>query len=374
VNRAGPALAVVALGLAACESPSNVTTVQQGYRGTGMVAVQHAARVAAVAEASVVPDPLPPVPGGGPLAKDIYENVQVLTDLDVAQFTRIMAAMTNWVAPEQGCVYCHADDGGNASDAKYQKVVSRRMLEMVRHLNGSWTAHVGQTGVTCFTCHRGNNVPAMKWFAAAPEPARVAAGNRAGQNAPAAVAGLASLPGDPLSAYLTGETPGVRVISTSALPTGAPGASIQETERTYAFMVHISESLGVNCTGCHNTRSFFAWDQGRPQRVVAWHGIRMARDVNDNYLVPLRDVFPAGRLGPTGDAAKVSCMTCHQGANKPLNGAPMLADYPELLPAKPAPPPEGAPVAPGAEEAAAPAATVSGGLRQGGPATAPAAS
>lgn len=31
-----------------------------------------------------------------------------------------------------------------------------------------------------------------------------------------------------------------------------------------------------------------------------------------------------------GDVAKVGCSTCHQGANKPLLGASMLADYPEL--------------------------------------------
>ena len=36
-------------------------------------------------------------------------------------------------------------------------------------------------------------------------------------------------------------------------------------------------------------------------------------------------------MGPTGDVAKVNCATCHQGAYKPLYGAPMAKDYPELL-------------------------------------------
>jgi photosynthetic reaction center cytochrome c subunit len=116
-----------------------------------------------------------------------------------------------------------------------------------------------------------------------------------------------------------------------------PGASIQDTERAYAFMTHITEALGVNCTGCHNTRSYFAWDQSRPQRVPAWYGIRMARDLNDNYLTPLTAAFPPERLGPTGDVAKISCATCHQGASKPLNGVSMLKDYPELQPARPMP-------------------------------------
>ncbi|MEQ1800654.1 MAG: photosynthetic reaction center cytochrome PufC [Gammaproteobacteria bacterium] len=350
------ALAGVLALVAGCENPANTSVQQQGYRGTGMVAVSGAR---ALAVNNAIPEPMAPVPGGGPLAKDIYQNIQVLTDLDVGQFTRLMTAITQWVAPEQGCAYCHAD-GDNASDAKYQKVVSRRMLEMTRHINGEWTTHVAQTGVTCYTCHRGNNVPAQKWFAPADPHTRRSAGNRAGQNAPGI--GLTALPGDPFSAYLTGDSD-IRVVASNALATADRGATIQDTERTYAFMTHITESLGVNCTGCHNTRSYFAWDQSRPQRVPAWHGIRMARDLNNNYLIPLTGAFPAERLGPTGDVAKISCATCHQGVSKPLNGVSMLKDYPELLPGKPAPtqplPEEAAPegAAPGEAPTAMPTAT-----------------
>jgi outer membrane protein OmpA-like peptidoglycan-associated protein len=56
----------------------------------------------------------------------------------------------------------------------------------------------------------------------------------------------------------------------------------------------------------------------------------MVRHLNNDYLVPLTDTFPAERLGPTGDVAKVYCATCHQGVNKPLNGVSMLANHPEL--------------------------------------------
>jgi len=44
----------------------------------------------------------------------------------------------------------------------------------------------------------------------------------------------------------------------------------------------------------------------------------------------LTGTFPAERLGPTGDVAKVYCATCHQGVNKPLNGVSMLPNHPEL--------------------------------------------
>jgi photosynthetic reaction center cytochrome c subunit len=36
------------------------------------------------------------------------------------------------------------------------------------------------------------------------------------------------------------------------------------------------------------------------------------------------------RKGPLGDPYKIYCTTCHQGAYKPLYGAPMLKDYPSL--------------------------------------------
>jgi len=46
--------------------------------------------------------------------------------------------------------------------------------------------------------------------------------------------------------------------------------------------------------------------------------------------VPLTSTFPAHRLGVLGDVAKVNCATCHQGLFKPLYGASMAKDYPEL--------------------------------------------
>ena len=116
----------------------------------------------------------------------------------------------------------------------------------------------------------------------------------------------------------------------NALPTTGMGSSIQSTEDTYALMMSISKGLGVNCTFCHNTREFGQWSESTPQRVTAWHGIQMVRNLNTEYLDPLKDVFPATRLGPLGDGPKLNCATCHQGANKPLLGVSLAKDYPEL--------------------------------------------
>jgi photosynthetic reaction center cytochrome c subunit len=105
------------------------------------------------------------------------------------------------------------------------------------------------------------------------------------------------------------------------------------TEHTYGLMIHMASSLGVNCTYCHNTRNISARENNPPQWANAWHGIRMVRTMNTGYLNPLKPVYPATRLGALGDAPKLNCATCHNGAYKPLNGKSMIPDYPELAPA-----------------------------------------
>ena len=240
-----------------------------------------------------------------------------------------MTAITAWVAPNEGCVYCH-NPANFAEDSKYTKVVARRMIQMTQHINVDWQQHVSNTGVTCFTCHRGQPVPSKIWFTA-PSQKKGAdfIGNKNAQNTADqdSVKG-ASLPYDHYTEYFKEAKP-IRVAGETALPTGNR-ASIQQGEFTYGLMMHMSDSLGVNCTYCHNTRSFGDWTQSPPQRTTAWYGIRMVRDLNLEYMEDLTSVFPAERKGVLGDVAKVNCATCHQGAYKPLYGFPMLKDYPEL--------------------------------------------
>jgi photosynthetic reaction center cytochrome c subunit len=203
------------------------------------------------------------------------------------------------------------------------------MLQMTKHINADWKPHVASTGVTCYTCHRGNPVPQNIWFdEALPPHAGGFAQAAIGKNTPSPVVGSASLPNDIFKPFLE-EAHNIRVAGTTALPEN-PQATIKQTEWTYGLMVHISESLGVNCTYCHNSRSFSDWSQSTPARGTAWYGIRMVRNLNVDYLDPLTSTFPAARLGPHGDGPKVNCLTCHQGVYKPLFGVSMLGDYPEL--------------------------------------------
>jgi photosynthetic reaction center cytochrome c subunit len=306
-----------------------IQTAQGGFRGTGMDENYNPRTLALLHEQNVLPAVLPPLPATGPSASKVYKNVQVLGGLSVGQFTRLMATITTWVAPKQGCAYCH-DTKNMASDALYTKVVSRRMLQMVEHINADWKQHVAATGVTCYTCHRGQPVPSQIWF---DEPGSPHAGGMAeaffSKNHPGGAVNDSSLPSDYGTAYLEKAT-NIRVQATTALPEGTTTQNIKDTEATYGLMMHISQSLGVNCTYCHNSRDFSDWSQSTPQRVTAWYGIRMVRNLNNEYLDKLHDVFPPIRLGPLGDGPKVNCATCHQGVYKPLFGASQLAGFPEL--------------------------------------------
>ena len=313
--------------LAGCEPPPNIT-VQHGYRGTGMVQVYNPSTIEKNADLHAAPVALPAAAPDGTRADKVYKNVKVLGSLSVGDFTRLMVSMSSWVAPNEGCTYCH-NPANFAEDSKYTKVVARRMVEMTRHINKDWQPHVSATGVTCYTCHRGQPVPKEIWFKANHQPyGSNFMGDKAGQNEPSKVVNLSSLPNDPFTPFLLGEQ-NIRVGGTTALPAGN-NQSIKQAEWTYGLMTHMSTSLGVNCTYCHNTQSFVSWKGNPPQRATAWYGIRMARDLNKDYMEPLTDTFPAHRKSELGDVAKVNCATCHQGAYKPLNGAKMAKDFPEL--------------------------------------------
>jgi photosynthetic reaction center cytochrome c subunit len=351
--------ALIGVLLAGCGEKPPITVSQTGFRGTAMqqnyneriLATQVVKNTPPVAAAAIAETT------GVPLAKDVYQNVKVLGDVNVAEFGRTMNAITEWVSPQQGCTYCHIE-GNFADDSKYTKTVARRMLQMTQHINADWKTHVAETGVTCYTCHRGNNVPTETWFK--PAEGKSAGGSMAdtsGQNRAAKSVGYASLPYDPFTPYLLGNS-SIRVNGSEALKITGPQSnqhSTKQAEFTFGLMTHMSTSLGVNCTYCHNTRSFDTWEgESTPKRATAWYGIRMARDLNVNYLEPLGPVYPPHRMGPTGDAAKANCSTCHQGAFKPLYGAAMAKDYPALkapaaaaaAPANSATGPAGAEVAP----------------------------
>ena len=142
-----------------------------------------------------------------------------------------------------------------------------------------------------------------------------------------------SLPNEPFTNLINENSSNKvgRVQGNTALPIrGKQGRSIRATEYTYGLMMHFSNSLGVNCTYCHNSRAFGNWQQSYPTRTKAWHALQMLRDLNNEYLKPLQSTYPEVRLSKAGGAPQANCATCHYGAPKPLYGAQMMKDYLEL--------------------------------------------
>jgi hypothetical protein len=87
--------------------------------------------------------------GGGPAGK----NLQVLTGNIPETMQSFVQALG--LLDQGACAYCHVQD--RSSDEKPQKVTARRMVIMLRAINGTFPD--GKQHVTCFTCHRGSPKP-----------------------------------------------------------------------------------------------------------------------------------------------------------------------------------------------------------------------
>lgn len=336
----GSAVFVAAL-LVSWGQPYATKSMQTGPRGTGMVVPEFVAQVERAdptIETYYTEEPYVPE-GGEALARNVYQNVQVLGDLTEDNFNRLMNAITQWVAPEQGCAYCHGDGGLEtyASDDLYTKVVSRRMIQMTQNINENWESHVQSVavvGVNCYTCHRGQNVPSDIWFNTTPVN-EAASGWAAVQNRATSMSGSTSLPSNALEVYLTDYEP-VNVHDLESRVSGVPGltdgvATIQKTEMTFSLMNYFDNALGVNCVFCHNSRAFYDAAQHTPQWGVAQLGRQMVIEMNQEYLIPLQDTYPPERLGPIyADAPKAACRTCHKGYQRPMQGLNVIDHWPEL--------------------------------------------
>ena len=287
------------------------------------------------------PAPLAAAVTGGPAATAAYKNVKVMTDVSAAEFMRTQYAITAWVAPQQGCAFCHAGTD-YASDAKPTKAASRVMMQMVRSLNTDWSSHVAPAGVTCYTCHRGQPVPSGAWFpneAMPPHPMSEPTENW--QEIGDTVHKF--FPDVGFSEYYLDNQP-IRVQSDTIEPNGSI-SSWPEAKNIYEMMMQYSDAIGVNCGYCHNSRNWADWNQSTPYRWVGYDALRLVRAMNNQFMLDLARLIPQTRVlvnetripaipvrmrGPQPGNALITCAVCHQGITKPLNGANMIGDYPGL--------------------------------------------
>jgi photosynthetic reaction center cytochrome c subunit len=215
------------------------------------------------------------------------------------------------------------------------KSVTQSMIAMTEHLNKAWGSHVGATGVTCYSCHRGEDVPPETWFShpALVTPSMFGRSENWNENADTV---RKFFPDNSWALYFLHDEP-IRAQSSTALR-GDTVASEIEVKRVYELMMQMSDGIGVNCGYCHNSRAFADWKQSTPNRWTAFYAIRMVRDINTNYLLQV------GRtLGQTKEATKVNtlavrpedrgpqpvngfvvCATCHYGHSKPDQGLPTV--------------------------------------------------
>ena len=84
------------------------------------------------------------------------------------------------------------------------------------------------------------------------------------------------------------------------------GLTVPEFE---SEMQRMNEALGVACGHCH-VRGNFASDDN-PRKAAARRMIEMTRAINQQFFPNFQPEPDESRLG------RVTCFTCHQGAEKP---------------------------------------------------------
>lgn len=81
-------------------------------------------------------------------------------NLKILKPDEVMPAMRSFtVALGVKCDFCHVR-GDFASDEKHHKEIARGMLEMTHQINTHFPD--GKMHVSCYTCHRGAEEPAMR--------------------------------------------------------------------------------------------------------------------------------------------------------------------------------------------------------------------
>ncbi len=90
----------------------------------------------------------------GPLAEEVYKNIQVLQGVPADQIRPTMQLISSSLGVR--CGHCHVS-GAQERDDKPEKQIARKMIRMVLSNNREYFD--GERELSCFTCHRGNRRP-----------------------------------------------------------------------------------------------------------------------------------------------------------------------------------------------------------------------
>lgn len=227
------------------------------------------------------------------------QNVKVLTGMTT---TEIWTFMTSYMAGglQVDCTYCHdinnfAAEG--AAEIGDEEVATRKdtallHLEMVADLNQNWITQLAEVEtkqpsgaqIICATCHLGDPLP-VSWpdeLHALPNDFR--------------------LPLDDLDVLL--------------LAGKQDQISLDTVQNNQHTMFHISDSLGVGCTHCHNSRYFPDWDQ--PAKYYALTMLEMNQHILNVYSETMNDQEP-------------SCYLCHYNQVRPPGAVKAASSLPAVL-------------------------------------------
>jgi hypothetical protein len=213
--------------------------------------------------------PAPAAPMKPLLAEDVYQHVEIFKGKPAGTVLIAMNALRGLLGVD--CTHCHTQYDW-ANESKPAKLKARQHFQMIRFINHNYFAD--KNAASCWTCHRGQAVPA------------------AFQRDPAAIARATKLMNIPPDAA---DKPAEQVFKNIRTFKGVPAG------RLPVVMTLFTTSLGVDCKHCHAGDSYASDD--KPEKEKAR---QMLTVVSKGIL---REFY--GGNGP------VTCYSCHQGHVKP---------------------------------------------------------
>ena len=247
-----------------------------------------------------------PAPEKAPLSEQVFKNVQVMKGIPVDQFMATMGFFS--AALGMSCEDCHmADDRhweGFAVD-NTRKRMARRMIQMVQKVNQDNFG--GRQMVTCWSCHRGADLPrTVPDFAIQygplqpPDPNAIVAQNP-----------LAPMPDAVFDKYIQAVGGAQRAAAlTSYVATGAnvgygPEAADKRGTEIYATAAPVRRAVVIHTSNGDNTTTYNgvnAWHAAplRPVDVLALAGQELAGAKIDAMLqfpAQVKQIAPRWRVG-----------------------------------------------------------------------------